>query len=257
MIVRFEPQRGIGTDLTTLQGDFLDVRRVHLDNVSPDLIMTSPPYNLDKDYGSDTSDNREYGGYLTWSWTWLRRALMLSKQTTRLCLNVPLDKNLHGHQPVYTDLVHSAIRAGWKYVTTIIWNEQNISRRTAWGSWKSPSAPHVITPVEMIAVFHAGEWERRERERMTDLTRDEFMAWTNGVWTFPGESAKRIGHPSPFPVELPKRCIKLFTYVGDRVLDPFMGSGTTLVACQNLHRIGVGVELNRQYVRLTHKRLWG
>ena len=66
----------------------------------------------------------------------------------------------------------------------------------------------------------------------SDTSKDEFMEWTNGIWTFPGESKKRIGHPAPFPTELPKRCIKLFSYIDDVVLDPFMGSGTTLIAAK-------------------------
>jgi site-specific DNA-methyltransferase (adenine-specific) len=81
------------------------------------------------------------------------------------------------------------------------------------------------------------------------------MDWTNGVWNFSGESKSRIGHPAPFPIELPKRCIKLFSYVGDTVLDPFLGSGTTLIACLMAERIGIGVEINRTYCDLAIKRL--
>jgi len=90
------------------------------------------------------------------------------------------------------------------------------------------SAPFVIAPVELIVVLYKKHWRKVSGSGKSDITRDEFIQWTNGLWTFKGESKKRIGHPAPFPIELPKRCIKLFSFVGDTILDPFVGSGTTL-----------------------------
>jgi site-specific DNA-methyltransferase (adenine-specific) len=81
------------------------------------------------------------------------------------------------------------------------------------------------------------------------------MEWTNGVWNFSGESKKRVGHPAPFPVELPRRCIKLFTFVGDTVLDPFLGSGSTLIACAETKRKGIGVEMDSNYCEIAKQRL--
>jgi site-specific DNA-methyltransferase (adenine-specific) len=109
-------------------------------------------------------------------------------------------------------------------------------------------------PVEAILIMYKNRWEKT-RKGKSDITRDEFIQWTNGVWNFSGESKRKIGHPAPFPVELPKRCIKLFTFQGDVVLDPFLGSGTTVIACQETDRIGIGVEINRDYCRLAAKRL--
>jgi DNA modification methylase len=91
--------------------------------------------------------------------------------------------------------------------------------------------------------------------KVSDTTKDEFMNWTNGLWTFNGESAKRIGHPAPFPPELPYRCIKLFSYVGDTVLDPFTGSGTTLVTYLKTNRKGIGIEIDKDYAELSTKRI--
>jgi site-specific DNA-methyltransferase (adenine-specific) len=89
----------------------------------------------------------------------------------------------------------------------------------------SASAPFVIAPVELIVVLYKRQWKKISGTRQNDVTRAEFLEWTNGVWTFNGESKKRIGHPAPFPVELPRRCMKMFSYVGDTVLDPFLSTG--------------------------------
>jgi site-specific DNA-methyltransferase (adenine-specific) len=200
-------------------------------------------------------DSGSYEDYLAFSRTWMKVCRELARADGRFCLNVPLDKNRGGQQSVCADLTTIAKEVGWKYQSTIVWNEQNISRRTAWGSWRSASAPFVIAPVEMIVVLYKGEWKKRSGSGISDVTRDEFMGWTNGVWTFGGESKRRVGHPAPFPVELPRRCIKLFSFVDDLVLDPFMGSGTTLVAARRERRRALGVELDRSYCRLARTRL--
>ena len=175
-----------------------------------------------------------------------------------MCLNIPLDKSKGrkgaGFQSVYADIVNIARKVGWKYFSTIIWNEGNISRRTAWGSWLSARAPYVIAPVEVIIIFYRGRWQKIKNGK-SDITKKEFMEWTNGVWTFSGESKKKVGHPAPFPVELPKRCIKLFSFVGDTVLDPFLGSGSALIACALLNRKGIGVDIDENYCKLSKKRL--
>jgi len=119
----------------------------------------------------------------------------------------------------------------------------------------SASAPFVIAPVELIVVLYKKRWRKTSGSGKSDITRSEFMEWTNGVWTFSGESKKKIGHPAPFPLELLRRCIKLFSFVGDTVLDPFMGSGTTLIAAAMLNRIGIGVEIDPQYCELAKKRI--
>ncbi len=230
-----------------------DIRSADIKPKTVDLIVTSPPYNLDIQYGSN-DDHLAYKEYLKFSLEWMKACYKSAKDDGRFCLNVPLDKNKGGHNSVYADLVAVAKKAGWSYFTTVVWNEGNISRRTAWGSWMSASAPYVIAPVEMIVIFYKKQWKKLEKGT-SDVSRDDFMAWTNGVWTFNGESKKRIGHPAPFPVELPKRCIQMFSYVGDLVLDPFLGSGTTLLACSDLERRGVGVDIDKVYCALAVKRI--
>lgn len=247
-----------------------------------DLIVTSPPYNVDITYNS-YDDEISYEQYLEFSREWFTKAYRLAKGDGRFCLNIPLDINKGGQQSVCADLTTIAKKVGWKYHSTIIWNEQNISRRTAWGSWMSPSAPYVIAPVEVIVVLYKERWKKDSTGKKSDITKEEFLAWTNGVWNFTdeevfedeqsqrtpvdsptwtkaiwdfsGESKKRVGHPAPFPVELPKRCIKLFTYLGDTVLDPFVGSGATLIACLQTKRKGIGVDIDQRYCDLAVQRL--
>lgn len=217
-----------------------------------DLIITSPPYNVGIEYNSN-DDGESYEEYLAFCETWLSNCFYWAKDKARFCLNIPLDKNKGGQKSVGADITTLAKKIGWKYHSTIIWNEGNISRRTAWGSWLSASAPYVIAPVELIVVLYKNEWNKK-RKGENDITRDEFMAWTNGVWTFNGESKKRIGHPAPFPRELPKRCIKLFSFVGDTVLDPFSGSGTTMIEAFTNNRKFIGLELDESYCKLSKER---
>jgi len=213
---------------------------------SIDLVVTSPPYNVDIEYASH-DDHLTYDDYRDFSRRWMKRCLTWLKDDGRFCLNIPLDKNKGGQQSVGADLTTIAKKIGFSYHSTIIWNEGNISRRTAWGSWISASAPFVIAPVELIVILYKKTWKKTSGSKMSDITRNEFMDWTNGLWAFNGERRKRTGHPAPFPVELPLRCMKLFSFTGDTVLDPFMGSGSTLVAASQCNRKCIGIEIDPGY----------
>ncbi|GMT39071.1 Adenine specific DNA methyltransferase [Helicobacter bizzozeronii] len=225
---------------------------------SLDCTITSPPYNVGIDYNTN-ADSQSYAEYLDFNATWLQNTYLWSKPSGRLCLNIPLDKNKGGQQSVGADVITLAKKIGWRYHSSIIWNEGNISRRTAWGSWLSPSAPYVIAPVELIVILYKEVWKKQHKGR-SDLKKDEFMAWTNGLWQFNGESKKRIGHPAPFPRELPRRCIKLFSFIGDVICDPFSGSGTTMLEAYANQRAFVGIESDPAYCALAKQRflkIWG
>lgn len=232
-----------------------DTLTTHLiEENSIDLIVTSPPYNLDIKYKSH-DDKKPYKEYLKFTKSWLRKCLKWLKNDGRMCLNIPLDKNKGGHQSVGVDIIEIAKSVGFKYHSTIIWNEGNISKSSAWGSWLSASCPYVIAPVELIVLLYKVSWKKTSGTRKSDISKEEFIAWTNGIWTFNGESRRKMGHPAPFPVELPKRCIKLLSFIGDTVLDPFMGSGSTVIAAKENNRKGIGIDIELDYCELAMHRV--
>jgi site-specific DNA-methyltransferase (adenine-specific) len=227
------------------------------------LIVTSPPYNLGKDYGT-TRDDATYHSYLGWVDCWARELLRVLEPGGRLCLNIPIDINLrfdeHGRrstskQPVLADFTRLLVgELGYVYNTTILWLEGNVSRRTAWGSWLKASDPWVNLAAEAVLVLSKGERKRSGRGKTSDVGRDEFMEWTLGIWRFNGQQTAAHGHPAPFPEELPRRLIKLFSFREDTVLDPFLGSGTTCRVAKNLGRRSIGVEIEADYCEIAAQR---
>ncbi len=216
---------------------------------SVDLTITSPPYNLDMSYNG-YKDDVPYRAYLKWVEAWAKTLLRVSTVGGRACINIPLDTNKGGKRAVYADYVNVFVRAGWAYQTTIVWNEQNISRRTAWGSWRKPSAPFVTAPVEMVPIFYKDTWKRSDEGKTWEIEAKDFMEWSLGLWTFPGANPLRIGHPAPFPEQLPKRLVLMYSYREDLILDPFLGSGTTCLAAKNQGRRSIGVEIDPGYCEL-------
>lgn len=223
---------------------------------SVQLIVTSPPYNLGKDYGT-ARDDATYHSYIEWVTGWCRQLWRVLEPGGRLCLNIPIDINLAfdaggkrttKKQAVLADFTHLLVNEeGWVYNTTILWLERNISRRTAWGSWLSASDPWVNTAGEAILVLSKEKRRRDGRGKTSDVTRDKFMEWTLGIWEFRGETKRRYEHPAPFPEELPKRLIQLYSFQEDVVLDPFLGSGTTCRVAKDLGRRSIGIEIDEKF----------
>jgi site-specific DNA-methyltransferase (adenine-specific) len=139
----------------------------------------------------------------------------------------------------------------------IIWNKAaSASPSTAWGSWKSAANPTLRDVHEYILVFSKGVFKRQNPLQKTNtISKEEFLEFTKSVWSFPAEQAGKIGHPAPFPLELPHRLIQLYSFKDDVVLDPFMGSGQTAIAALNLKRHYIGYELNAEYVSLANTRI--
>lgn len=244
-------------DVTLLQADA--TKRSVLAASSIDMTVTSPPYNVGKPYSGHASDDLlSYTDYASFTRQWLANCYYWTRPTGRLCVNVAMDTNNGGKHPLTADITTIALKVGWKYHATISWYEGNISRRTAWGSWKSASAPHIINPTESVIVLYKDTWKRADdsRPRVNDITGDEFKDWVLGQWAFPGAKVKQsYGHKAAFPLELPTRCIKLFSFVGDHILDPFCGSGTTLQAAYTTHRRVTGIEKEPVWCQATSDRM--
>jgi modification methylase len=138
----------------------------------------------------------------------------------------------------------------------IIWNKAaSASPSTAWGSWLSAANPVLRDIHEYILVFSKETFSRKKMDKENTIKKEDFLEWTKSVWTFPAVSAKQIGHPAPFPEELPHRLIQLYTFKGDVVLDPFAGSGSTCLSAIKDNRNYVGYDIDQEYVNLTKRRI--
>jgi site-specific DNA-methyltransferase (adenine-specific) len=200
------------------------------------LAVTSPPYCLGiQEQGY--VDFTVYADYLTAAASWAAELYRVLQPNGRLTLNVPVDIARGQREALACDWLQLLRAAGFRYRTTIVWAEGNIARSTARGSIDSPSAINLICPAEVVLIVHKGEWNLG-RTDPSDLGHDEWLAWTLAAWSFPGEHADRVGYPAAFPEELPRRLIKLLSFPGDLVVDPFVGSGTTAVmACALSRRV--------------------
>jgi len=223
-----------------------------LPDASVHLMVTSPPYNVGKDYDKDLS-MEEYLAFLkrVWAETW--RVLVPGG---RACINVA-NLGRKPYIPLHAFILHDMLEIGFLMRGEIIWDKgASASASTAWGSWQSASNPTLRDVHEYILVFSKGSFRRaRPESRQDTITKEEFLEFTKSVWSFASESAKKIGHPAPFPVELPYRLIQLYTFEGDIVLDPFMGSGQTALAALKAKRYFVGYEINAEYLSLAEKRI--
>lgn len=216
------------------------------------LMVTSPPYNVGKDYDQDLS-LQEYLALLARVWTEVRRVLVPGG---RLCINVA-NLGRKPYIPLHTYLIRDLLDLGLLMRGEVIWDKAaSASASTAWGSWQSASNPTLRDTHEYILVFSKGSFRRpRPDGRHDTITKEEFLQFTKSVWTFPAESASKVGHPAPFPVELPYRLIQLYTFAGEVVLDPFMGSGQTALAAIKAGRHYVGYEVNAAYVEHARARI--
>jgi DNA modification methylase len=218
------------------------------------LMVTSPPYNVGKDYDEDFT-LEEYLEFLKRVWREVHRVLVPGG---RACVNVA-NLGRKPYIPLHAYIARDMVDLGFLMRGEIIWDKgASAAASTAWGSWRSPANPTLRDTHEYILVFSKASYSRKKlADRESTITREEFLEFTKSVWTFPAESAKKVGHPAPFPVELPYRLLQLYTYGGELVLDPFMGSGQTALAALKAGRCYVAYEIDDNYVRLAERRIRG
>jgi len=215
------------------------------------LMVTSPPYNVSKEYDHDLTLD-EYRGLLHRVLSETYRVLVTGG---RACINIA-NLGRKPYLPLHAFLIEDMLRIGFLMRGEIIWNKaSSASPSTAWGSWLSASNPVLRDVHEYILVFSKDSFSRPGQDRQSTIEKDDFLTWTKSVWEFPAVSAKKVGHPAPFPEELPRRLIELYTFYNDVVLDPFCGSGTTCLAAYKANRHYVGYEINQEYILLAENRL--
>ena len=219
------------------------------------LMITSPPYNVSKEYDEDLSLT-EYLEMLRNVFTETYRVLI---NGGRACINVA-NLGRKPYIPLSDYISQMMIEIGFNMRGEIIWNKAaSASPSTAWGSWLSASNPILRDIHEYILVFSKGDYKRdrkidEKETKQNTISRHEFIEWTKSIWTFNAESARRVGHPAPFPIDLPHRLIQLYSFTTDIILDPFMGSGTTAIAALKNNRKYIGFEISQDYIKLTEQR---
>jgi len=234
-----------------------DSRNLDLPNNCVQLVVTSPPYNASKAYDEDLSLNE----YLELLYDVFAECYRVLAPGGRMVINVA---NL-GRKPYIPLSSHINImmnQLGFLMRGEIIWDKSaSAGSSCAWGSFQSASNPCLRDVHEYLLVFSKGNYKlmrdksERTEGRIDTIPRDDFIHHTKSIWSFPTERASRVNHPAPFPVELPKRCIEMYSFAGDIVLDPFNGSGSTCVAAKMTGRTYIGVDLSEEYCDIAQNRL--
>jgi len=216
------------------------------------LMVTSPPYNVTKEYDEDLS-LKEYLKLLQNVFSETYRVLV---NGGRACVNVA-NLGRRPYLPLSDYISQIMIGIGFQMRGEIIWNKgAGAGVSMAWGSWQSASNPVLRDVHEYIMVFSKGSFMRKKTDdKENTISKEQFMEWTKSVWTMNPESAKKVGHPAPFPIELPYRLIQLYTFKGDVILDPFIGSGTTAIAALKADRKYIGYDNDPEYLKLAEERI--
>jgi site-specific DNA-methyltransferase (adenine-specific) len=253
---------------TLFHGDAREMTEAQVADNSVALMITSPPYFAGKEYETDTTTGHvpaSYIEYLGQLEEVLAVCLRKLEPGGRMAVNVA---NL-GRKP-YRSLSADVMailqdRLGMLLRGEIIWQKaKGAGGSCAWGSYRSPQNPVLRDVTERVVVASKGRFDRAVKKASREalglphratIETEEFLEATLDVWEIPSERASRVGHPAPFPVALPRRLIELYTYAGDLVLDPFIGSGTTAVAAIEGGRHYVGFDTEAEYLRLAEERI--
>ena len=224
-----------------------------IDDNSIDLIVTSPPYNIDLEYDS-WNDNLHWDEYLKWCKSWLNECYRVLKDDGRIAINHYINfhtKHKTSEFPLM-DFRQMQRDIGFNPYKLVIWEDNNMKKMHAFGSFKSASAPHIQTPYEGILISYKKQWKKIERGIST-LDNKYFVELVSGVWKLKPETKGLT--VANFPIQLPLNCINLLSYKDDVVLDPFMGSGTTAIACLMSERKYIGFEISKNYHKISEDRI--
>lgn len=235
-----------------LLGDAVSLMR-EMPNEFVHLIITSPPYNVGINY-DNYDDNLKYEDYLLFLKNVFTECYRILVNGGRICINVPSINIGKGYVPLYSDVICLMREIGYIMRGDIIWNKSQITKRTAWGSFCSPSNPYILPPYEFVLVFSKGSLKLEGDKDKIDITKEEFISWTNSLWNIKPET-RNTGHPAPFPEQLAMRLIKLYSYIGNIVLDPFGGSGTTCYVAKQLNRKYIYIDVSEKYYEMAKNRI--
>ena len=220
------------------------------------MAITSPPYNVGAGY-VDYNDAREFEEYRTWLskvWAEVRRVLVVGG---RFALNIA-PTSISNYRPVHMDLSQDVEEAGLRPRAEILWYKQNMTaKRTAWGSFRSPRHPHVIPSWEYVLIFQKDEPRLLGDPEAVDITSEEFVKWSDGMWMINPETSHYADHPAAFPEMLIERLLKFYTYRGNTVLDMFGGTGTVAAVAKRLERHFIHIDISRPYCDAALERLEG
>jgi site-specific DNA-methyltransferase (adenine-specific) len=225
---------------------------IEIPDYSVHLMVTSPPYNVTKEYDENLT-LPEYRELLKKVFAEVYKKLVTGG---RACVNLA-NLGRKPYIPLHSYIIQDMLEIGFMMRGEIIWNKaSSASPSTAWGTWLSAANPVLRDIHEYILIFSKESFSRRKLTgKISTINREDFLEFTKSVWTFSAESARKIGHPAPFPVELPYRLIQLYTFKDEVILDPFCGSGSTFVAALKTDRHYVGYDTEAEYVRLAEKRI--
>lgn len=216
------------------------------------LMITSPPYNVGKEYDDDLSLD-EYLDLLSTVFSQTHKKLVTGG---RACINIA-NIGRKPYIPLHAMIIEIMLDLGFLMRGEIIWDKSASGGGScAWGSWMSASNPVLRDYHEYILIFSKDSYSKNKKQEKRDtIKHDDFINWTKSIWTFSAVNAKKIGHPAPFPIELPHRLINLYSYEGDVILDPFCGSGTTCIAAIQNNRNYIGYDIKKDYIDLAKKRI--
>ncbi|MHA2362499.1 MAG: DNA-methyltransferase [Candidatus Hodarchaeales archaeon] len=215
------------------------------------LVITSPPYSVTKEY----DDNLSLNEYLKLIEDVMSEMYRILIRGGRLCLNIA-NIGRKPYIPLNSLINQIMINLGFFMRGEVIWNKAaSAGTSTAWGSFTSASNPTLRDVHEYVMIYSKEQFSSPKNNKENTISKEDFLELTKSIWSFPTESAKRIGHPAPFPIELPRRCIELYSYKNDIILDPFIGSGTTCLAALRQQRKFIGIDISKDYCQLAGQRL--